>query len=168
MTDTSNITNNVIKLQVVSSEVSKVVSLDDKTERKLSIVANDSKYTDGTMHSSNHSGLRDPYLDQKRIMYVASRLSTYLKELINDNASSNYNSEEFHVNASDLSFEDQKIFLSHLVDAWDYEEYCSKPSLLRAAITDHLHDMQLILNEASRDVYASYVHDMGWRLEDEY
>lgn len=71
-------------------------------------------------------------------------LVSYVKKLINDNAS--YRDGTFHLNVSELPHEDKVIFLSRLVSAEDYEFYMQSQFMLRVAIKDNEWFMQTIVN----------------------
>ena len=117
---------------------------------KRKTIANDSQYN----------------FDTKGIMNEGISLKCFLREVIRD-----YGSEyakEFTVKVNDLSMEDRKILLSHLVEASEYEEYCSTPSKLQAGLTDNLESMQRMLNEMSHELYSEYLYSMGYKLENEY
>ena len=138
MTEVNNIHSNIVKLQVVY---------------KKQPAANDLQFKDDAR--VNMDVALSPRVSQQ----------LFLSEIINEYG---HYISDFKVSVNDLSPEDRKLFLSHMVDAWDYEEYCSSPTLLQAALTDNTPSMQRLLDDASHDAYSQYLYSMGYKIENEF
>ena len=66
--------------------------------------------------------------------------------------------------AEDLPLHDQKIFLSYLLDAHEYEAALSNPHLTLSYIEDELSNMQTKIDESIDDVYHADMREMGMCL----
>ena len=167
MTDVRNIHNNGNVTQAVSTSVS---TNDNDYRVKLNIVAQQVQTV--TIQGS----MNTPHIEQSEPTFVQNlrqnRLSRsyFLRKIVDEYCGIYYLQNEFRVNVNDLSLIDKKIFLSHVVDAWEYEEYCSSVSKLYAGFLDNLKYMQRLLDETSDEFYQDYLADMGCcnSLEHEY
>lgn len=145
MTDASNIHNNVIKLQV-------------------KVTANDSQYKDD-------AGTRMGYTLSQEAIDLSNKISStriFMEDLINEYAGLDYLQKEFRLDVNHLSDYDKKLFLSHITMPSEYEEYCSRPSLMSAGIAEYKETMQRMLNKVSEELYSNYLHEMGCTHSDEY
>lgn len=186
MTDVTNIPNNVVELQVVSDEVCDIVS-SINISLESETVSNDLRYHDQEQYEKDfmsstrqysdtfHRGMTEEQIKNLPIIQYENeepffvkqirqnRISRhyFLRRIVDEYCGIYYLQNEFRVNFNDLSFEDKKLFLSHVVDAWEYEEYCSSVSALHAGFLDNLKYMQRLLDETSEDFYQEYLQEMG-------
>lgn len=112
------------------------------------------QYEDNHKDQCKESSLSKKLKDNRKARY------TFLKRVIDEYCGIYYLQNEFKVNVQDLSLEDVKIFLSYVVDADEYEDYCSSSTKLYAGFIDNRKYMQSLLDEVSEDFYSDYLYEM--------
>ena len=93
-------------------------------------------------------------------MLAQKVLTNFVHGLIHDNKT--VEPEGFTLFVSDLSFYDQKLFLSHLVDADDFEDYNANETRMRAALKEYRPRMQKLVNNEIDEVYYESQHNAGF------
>jgi len=147
MTDVRNIHNNGNILQAVSA---------NDTDHQL-------------LQSQGRMDTNEPFF-VKQLRHNRISRSYFLKRVVDEYCGIYYLQNEFRVNINDLSFEDKKLFLSHVVDIWEYEQYSSSTNNIYAGFIRNFTYMQRLLDEASQETYQEYLETMecSTNLEYEY
>jgi len=80
----------------------------------------------------------------ERILNERRMTEEFVKSLIHENA--HYHNGGFSLYVSSLSRIEKKLFLSHIVDAGEYEWLCENDARLYAAFDDYKTDMQSLID----------------------
>ncbi len=87
---------------------------------------------------------------------------SFIQNIIRENAK--HSKDGYTLFASDLPLEDKIIFLSHILEAEDYEDALANPIRTQEYIKDHLSLMQQIIDTEIDDVYHDDMREMGMCL----
>ena len=160
---------NTVKSEEHYNKLLNIMSLQEKNFQiaKRNTIRDNSKSV--YQSTSLYPNLEEPFF-VKQIRQNRISRQYFLNRVVDEYCGIYYLQNEFRVNVNDLSFEDKKLFLSHVVDAYDYEEYCSSIGALYAGFLDNLKYMQRLLDETSEEFYQEYLEKMGatTTLEHEY
>lgn len=94
-----------------------------------------------------------------RTNMASPSLVQFIYRLVRENAE--FDADGAHLFTSSLDQIDRQIFLSHLIEADDYYNYCESPSLLKTAITEYEPEMQRLICEYQDDVWHSDMQQSG-------
>lgn len=114
-----------------------------KATNNIPYCINDNQYFDATTEGSQ----------------LKSSFRMFLHSLIRENAT--HNGDTYSLFVDDLEDIDLKLFLSHILTANDYADFCATEVRLHAAINDYKHEMQTHINEQLSVVFAEDMEEMG-------
>lgn len=143
--------NNVI-LQDVSSNVSIDKVKSSKDEHLMVVVDNT---TDVNKRELVYS------TNQQRFDELCA-LKSFIRDLVRDYATKK--SDEYILWTRRLYLHDRKIILSHVVDAEDYEFFCSNPTRLELGLEEYDDVMQRLLDDMCEEVYFEDMSESGRRM----
>lgn len=95
-------------------------------------------------------------------MYTSKLLFNFLHDLIRTYKSITRDGYSLHVD--NLPHYEKKLFLSHIVDAYEYEFLCESPSLLDAGINEYKKMMQRLIDQEIDGIYFEDQRAKGRRI----
>lgn len=78
-------------------------------------------------------------------------LINFVQDLIRENKS--YIPDGYSLHVVDLSQNEKRLFLAHIVDAYEFEHYCENAIRLSQGIEEYSETMQRLIDENISDVY---------------
>lgn len=168
MNDTRNIHNNIVKLQVVSGNVVNNVVNDNFFSNKNSVAIANKKLMELAEEA------RMEHAESINSTPPSVSLKSYLRDLVREYADMHLKTKDewidegYSIWVHTLFDHDKRILLSHIVDADDYEYYCSSPERLHSGFEEYEKTMQKMIDDTANELYHEDLDYMGLRVNSEH